>query len=198
MRPKSTRFGSQLHIKAPALLCVALLVGVAAGQTKDNLVGTWRLVSAWTTRPNGERVSDYGEHPVGFLTYTREGRMIAVVGDGDRKPLSGDRLSAPAAERAEAFSNFLAYAGRYTFDGDRVCPPRRGLVGSKLGKHRPGSQCEIGGRPVDSVNLQYARRREAFRGVDLAAIEMNESSCGTSGTTPAYQSLPSEPTTEPR
>jgi hypothetical protein len=29
-------------------------------------------------------------------------------------------LSAPATERAEAFSSFLAYAGRYTFSGQRV------------------------------------------------------------------------------
>jgi hypothetical protein len=104
----------------PAFLCIALMALSAAGQTKDDLVGTWRLVAAWTTRPSGERVPDYGAHPVGFLTYTREGRMTVVVGDGDRKALSGDRLSAPASERAEAFSNFLAYAGSYTFNGERV------------------------------------------------------------------------------
>ena len=91
-----------------------------APPTKD-LVGTWKLVSALSTRPNGERVNYYGEHPVGFLTYTDDGRMTAVLGDGDRKQLSDeDRQSTSAEERSEAFSTFNAYAGSYTFQGDRV------------------------------------------------------------------------------
>jgi len=66
-------------------------------------------------------VPAYGEHPVGFLTYTQDGRMTVVLGDGDRKQLSGeDRHSTTVEERAEAFSSFNAYAGRYTFEGDRV------------------------------------------------------------------------------
>jgi len=93
----------------------------ATAQTLKDLIGTWKLVSAFSIRPNGERVHSYGEHPVGFLTYTPEGRMSAVLGDGDRKQLSGeDRHSTTAKERAEAFSSFNSYAGRYTFKGDRL------------------------------------------------------------------------------
>jgi len=103
------------------LAAVLALSMIAAAQTKGDLVGVWRLVSATSTRPNGERVPLYGNNPSGQLTYTREGRMSVVLVDGARKPLSTqDRQSAPAAERAEAFSNFNAYAGRYTFQGDRV------------------------------------------------------------------------------
>jgi len=38
-----------------------------------------------------------------------------------RKPLSvNDYITAPAEERAQAFATFVAYAGRYTFTGDKV------------------------------------------------------------------------------
>jgi lipocalin-like protein len=63
----------------------------------------------------------FGSDATGFLTYTADGRMMAIVSFGGRKPLSvPDYISAPAAERAKAFATFFAYAGRYTFAGDRV------------------------------------------------------------------------------
>ena len=78
-------------------------------------------MSAWSTRPNGERVGLYGEHPIGFLTYTPEGRMIAIISDSLRPPLSSeDDLTVPAAERAAAFSTFGAYAGTFRIEADCV------------------------------------------------------------------------------
>jgi hypothetical protein len=57
----------------------------------------------------------------GFLTYSGDGRMSVVIASSGRQPLSvADPVAAPAAERAEGFATFDAYAGRYTFDGDRV------------------------------------------------------------------------------
>lgn len=57
-----------------------------------------------------------GEHPSGLLTCTANGRMIAIISDYGRKPLSvADRVAAPADERAQAYSTLMAYAGRYTF-----------------------------------------------------------------------------------
>ena len=62
----------------------------------------------------------YGKKPVGFITYTRDGRMSAVLSYDGRKPLSGDREASGVQERADAFSTAFAYAGRYTFSGDKV------------------------------------------------------------------------------
>jgi lipocalin-like protein len=46
--------------------------------------------------------------------------MSAINSDG-RKPLwVADRVSTPAEERAQAYSTFMAYVGRYTYTGDRV------------------------------------------------------------------------------
>lgn len=99
------------------IMISALLIAIPTwGQQKNALLGTWKLVSDWTVRPNGERVAPYGEHPVGFLTYTADGRVFAILGRSDRKPLHGDRFTAPEPERAEAYSTALGYTGRYTID----------------------------------------------------------------------------------
>jgi hypothetical protein len=88
-------------------------------QSKDALVGTWKLVSATSATEKGEVVRDpFGQNPTGFITYTPDSRMMAIITWGGRKPLSA--LPAPVQERAEAFSTFIAYAGRYVLSGDRV------------------------------------------------------------------------------
>lgn len=88
---------------------------------RDALVGTWKLVSATETTKEGESRDAFGRDPTGFLTYTSDGRMIGMISHGDRKPLSvPDYVGAPPAERAEAFATFLAYAGTYKLEGDRV------------------------------------------------------------------------------
>jgi len=103
-----------MNVLRCALIAVSLAV-TAAGQMKDDLVGTWKLVSYWSTRPNGERVQPYGPHPTGFLTYTPQGRMSAILGDPARPRLSTeDRLATSVAERAEVFIGGLELANAYS------------------------------------------------------------------------------------
>jgi Lipocalin-like domain len=88
-------------------------------ETNNRLLGTWTLVSASSTSKDGERnETPYGPHPGGFLTYSDDGRVSAMISYGGRKPLSsgGGRME----EQAEAFKTFLAYAGRYELSGDKV------------------------------------------------------------------------------
>jgi hypothetical protein len=108
-----------------AILAMAEFIAFSAGvlgRTDDKLVGTWKLVSASSTSSTGERSeTPYGPSPVGFLTYTGDGRVTALISYGGRKPLSGGGGTvAPLEEQAEAFKTFLAYAGRYTLSGDKV------------------------------------------------------------------------------
>jgi hypothetical protein len=81
-----------------------------------------KLVSLTATTGKGQvdkAVLD--QNPSGLLTYTADGRMMAIISDDGRKPLSvADRVAAPAEEKAQAYSTFMAYAGRYTFTCDKV------------------------------------------------------------------------------
>ena len=89
---------------------------------KHRLVGTWKLVSASSATASGEQNEPpYGINPVGFLTYTEDGRVTALISHGGRKLLSiGAKPPALLEEQAEAFKTFLAYAGRYSLTGDKV------------------------------------------------------------------------------
>jgi len=88
----------------------------------NKLVGTWKLVSASSVAASGElNEPPYGTNPVGFLTYTEDGRVTALISYGGRKPLSlGAKPPALLEEQAEAFKTFLAYGGRYRLSGDKV------------------------------------------------------------------------------
>jgi hypothetical protein len=97
-------------------------MGVAEAFERPALVGTWKLVSASSTTAKGERnETPYGPNPAGFLTYTGDGRVSALISYGGRKPISvGGGSATLLEEQAEAFKTFLAYAGRYTVSGDTV------------------------------------------------------------------------------
>ena len=86
------------------------------------ILGTWKLVSVSSSTADGYRnETPFGANPTGFLTYTQDGRMSAIVSYGGRKRLSSnDSHLAPVEEQAEAFKTFVAYAGRYTFNGNNV------------------------------------------------------------------------------
>ena len=87
-------------------------------QINAKLVGTWKLVSASSRTSAGARSeAPYGSNPVGFLTYTADGRVTAMISYDGRKPLS---VGAGTEEKAEAFNTFLAYAGGYTLKGEKV------------------------------------------------------------------------------
>ena len=91
----------------------------AFGHENDKLVGTWKLVSASSSTSKGEgSETPYGPKPVGFLTYTADGRITALISYSGRKALSGS--AGTLEEQAEAFRTFLAYAGRYTLTDDKV------------------------------------------------------------------------------
>jgi hypothetical protein len=124
LRPAHGPFDVEAVIKTVVL---TLLAGAIAVQgrpmtpSRHSVVGTWRLVSASAATEDGRRLdAPFGLNPTGVITYTREGRVTAIISHGGRKPLTGDRISSPASERAEAFATFFAYAGRYSVTGDKV------------------------------------------------------------------------------
>ena len=108
----------------PVLLLLVPAIGTENGlaQSKADLVGTWKLISATETTKKGEVRAAYGwQNQQGLLTYTADGRMMAITTKGGRKPLSvSDNIGAPVDERAEAFATMTAYAGSYTLNGNKV------------------------------------------------------------------------------
>ncbi len=85
------------------------------------VVGAWSLVSFDTDEGKGASKPRFGPDPVGYLIYSADGRMSAVLAGIHRPALSSPSgASATEEQRTQALTNFLAYAGRYDVRGDRV------------------------------------------------------------------------------
>jgi len=92
--------------------------------SKEELAGTWELES-WTIgySDRDEYTYPYGEDPQGLLVYSSDGWMSASIARKDRALLPEDvgYRKLPDALKAEAFSSYFHYAGRYRVsDGDVV------------------------------------------------------------------------------
>jgi hypothetical protein len=94
---------------------------MSAAAASDSLVGAWRLVT-WENRAADDRLTyPMGPDPLGYLLYTADGRFSVTISRRDRAPfVAGDLLGGSTDEKATAVEGFTAYAGRYTFDGERV------------------------------------------------------------------------------
>jgi hypothetical protein len=94
---------------------------MTAEERSDALVGGWRLLS-WENRAADGRVTHpMGPDPLGYLLYTADGGFSVTISRRRRTPFAaGDLLGGSTEEKAAAAEAFTAYAGRYTFDGERV------------------------------------------------------------------------------
>ncbi len=82
------------------------------------LLSTWRLKSYVVTAATGETSTPYGEHPVGYLSYSADGRMQAIGTSRGRKL---PRDPTPTDEERVALHRMMfAYAGTYSLEAGKV------------------------------------------------------------------------------
>jgi hypothetical protein len=84
------------------------------------LVGTYKLInSTRKVLDTGEVLDTWGKSPKGFITYGKDGRMMALIVHSERpKPESVEKVT--DQQRADLFRTMVAYGGTYKFDGNRV------------------------------------------------------------------------------
>jgi hypothetical protein len=93
----------------------------ASAAPREGVVGAWSLASFDTDERDGSSKPRFGQDPVGYLLYTSDGHMAAVLAGTHRPELKSPSGSSSTEEqRTLALANFLAYAGRYDIRGDRV------------------------------------------------------------------------------
>jgi hypothetical protein len=101
-------------------LLVLVMSFSANAKATEELYGTWRLVSfTMQVVGTGESSDLFGKAPYGFISYGRDGRMIAIIVKENRpKPM--DLAKMTDQERAELFKTMVAYAGTFKIEGSRV------------------------------------------------------------------------------
>ena len=93
----------------------ALGVNASSWGAEPNLVGNWKLVSFVSEElATGKKTAVLGEHPKGYLIYTPQGRMSALLVHETRSPPKVDE------DRINLHKYMFAYSGRYTVEGDKV------------------------------------------------------------------------------
>jgi len=103
----------------------------------DNpVLGTWKLKSfVREVTATGEKIQQNGEHPNGYLSYSADGRMYAIViADNRIRPRDANPTD---AERVKLHQTMTAYAGTYTLEENKVTPSCRCVMERGLDGHRP-------------------------------------------------------------
>jgi hypothetical protein len=109
-----------LSLSAIAALGLLLLPGGAASQQKslkDQLVGTWNIVSWERTDPGGAKVHTFGTNPKGVNVFGADGRFVVFYARADLPKLaSNDRTKATPEEAKAIMLGSITYHGTYSVD----------------------------------------------------------------------------------
>jgi hypothetical protein len=100
-----------------ALIAIYLIMFCALPALADDgqrLVGVWKLQTYYAEfQDTGETKAAFGANPNGYIIFTPDGRMMALLTAESRKAPQTD------ADRALAFRSMSAYSGTYRLEEDR-------------------------------------------------------------------------------
>jgi hypothetical protein len=107
-----------IGIYTTAALGLTLLAGGAAGQQKslkEQLLGTWNLVSHESVRADGARTPVYGTNPKGIAFFDANDHFIITVMRADRTKYAADFPTQGTAEENKATAQgTMTYFGTYS------------------------------------------------------------------------------------
>jgi hypothetical protein len=137
---------------------------------RNQLIGTWRLVSYETIEPNGRRGRPYGEAD-GRLTYDAAGNMTGQVMRPDRARV--ERGDGSTQQVRAAYAGYIAYFGTY-----EVAADNRSVVHHVQGALNPGW---VGGDQVRSLQFDGDRlvlHVDVVKGDVVVRHELTWRKCG--------------------
>jgi hypothetical protein len=112
-----------LAMTTTALVCLA--VGLSAGDAlaqkkslKEQLVGTWTLVSSDQVRPDGSKLKQFGENPKGINVFEANGRFFVMIASADNLQIASIGRSKTNSEQDGLIIESIAYYGTYTVNED--------------------------------------------------------------------------------
>jgi Lipocalin-like domain len=108
-----------LAMTTTALVCLA--VGLSAGDSlaqqkslKEQLVGTWTLVSSDQVRPDGTNLQQFGSDPKGINVFDANGRFFVMIASADNSQIASKDPSKTNSEEDGLIVKSIAYYGTYT------------------------------------------------------------------------------------
>jgi len=103
-----------------ALLCLAASLSASPSlaqqrSLKEQLVGTWTLVSSDQVRPDGSKLRQFGANPKGINVFEANGRFFLMIASADNSKIAShnpDRTN--SEEQGGLIVESIAYYGTYT------------------------------------------------------------------------------------
>jgi hypothetical protein len=90
----------------------------AALAAENPILGTWKLQSlVYETTATGQQSSPFGDHPDGYLGYSRDGRMYAILVAEDRP--KSDPVLLTDEEKVKLLES-MSQVRFYKLDGDTL------------------------------------------------------------------------------
>ena len=112
-----------LAMTTTALLC--LTVSLSAGDSlaqqkslKEQLVGTWTLVSSDQVRPDGSKLRQFGANPNGINVFDANGRLFSMMASADNSRIASNDRSMTQSEEDGLIVESIAYYGTYTVNDE--------------------------------------------------------------------------------
>jgi hypothetical protein len=107
-----------LRICATISLGMIWLPGIAIGQpkpVKEQIIGTWILVSSDTVQPNGTRTPTFGTNPKGIAIFDGGNHYVFEFVNSSLSKFAGNNRTAGTADENKAvMQGTLAHFGTYT------------------------------------------------------------------------------------
>jgi len=117
-----------LAVTTTALLCLA--VGLSASDSlaqqkslKEQLVGTWTLVSSDQVLPDGSKAKQFGTNPKGINVFDPNGRFFLMIASADNSKIASKDPSRKtnSEDVGGLMTESIAYYGTYTVnEAERV------------------------------------------------------------------------------
>lgn len=135
------------HTWTTAVLGALLVTAAPAGQTslRAGLVGHWRLVGVDQHRDGQPVTQSLGPAPVGMLSYTADGHVLAHLTPATRPKV---RAAEATADDLRALARYTAYFG--TFDVDETA---RTVTHHRDGSFAPGERDLVRQVSLDGTRL---------------------------------------------
>jgi Lipocalin-like domain len=110
-----------LAMTTTALLCLA--IGLSASNSlaqqkslKEQLLGTWTLVSSDQVRADGSKLKQFGANPKGINVFDANGRFFLMMASADNSQIASNGRGKTNSEEDGLTVESIAYYGTYTVD----------------------------------------------------------------------------------
>ena len=136
--------------------------------TPQLLIGAWTLIEWQVESAGPARISwPFGRNADGLLVYAESGWMSATLSQRARSRMAAASMrQADETERARLVTEYLAYAGRWSLEGETVIHrvslslnPR--LIGTEQRRHahRTGAELTLSANETDGGKTRIHRLR---------------------------------------